>query len=140
MLEKDDTQLAGTLSRKVSVSMSAHGAGRARTAAQSASVIIWTDERRKKGAGMTPHYPGGDHTWRKALADRPLALTPDEATVRDLQASVGGGSPTPGQNSAPSRNILEAIPSFAPRGYPPMWLLLMWRPLLMLTLLYQRRR
>jgi hypothetical protein len=42
-----------------------------------------------KGAVGGRQFPGGGHTWKKALAPRPLSVTPDEATVRDLQISAG---------------------------------------------------
>jgi len=42
-----------------------------------------------KGASQGRAFPGGDHTWKKSLAPRPLRHVPDKGTVSDLQASTG---------------------------------------------------
>lgn len=43
-----------------------------------------------KGASQGRTFPGSESTWKKALAPRPLNVTPDDATIQDLQASAGG--------------------------------------------------
>jgi hypothetical protein len=42
-----------------------------------------------KGASQGRLFPGSQHTWKKALAPRPLHHMPDHGTVQDLQASTG---------------------------------------------------
>ena len=43
-----------------------------------------------KGAGLQRKFPGGNLTFLRSIAPRPLAVQMDEATVRDLQAATGG--------------------------------------------------
>ena len=43
-----------------------------------------------KGASQGRKFPGGDHTWKKSLAPRPLAHMPDKQTVQDIQTACGG--------------------------------------------------
>ena len=48
------------------------------------------DSNQWKGASQGRTFPGSQHTWKKALAPRPLNHPINKDTVMDLQAATGG--------------------------------------------------
>ena len=71
-----------------------------------------------KGAGLQRKFPGGNLTFLRSIAPRPLAVQMDEATVRDLQAATGGVFNTLQDTIKLPPDILRATSSFAPVPVP----------------------
>ena len=93
------------------------------------------DHAKWKGANRERVFPGGGHTWKKALAPRPLRERVNAETARDLQASTGAAFnvlqgtiqlPAEVLQETAASAVASVTPSVAPRSkrmplYDSVW-------------------
>jgi hypothetical protein len=77
---------------------------------------------------VAPDFPGSSHTWRKAMAPRPLTHQPSAATVGELQLATRGNfallnetTKLKAANDRPSLSATAAPPPSKPKLYASVW-------------------